>query len=101
MTKMVIDPRTNEEIAVPADTIVRTSKGKHYLLTAAEEDARSAEHEQFLAEEAKIGYNRRRVKEYGSIQDQLDMLYWDKKHGTNKWMEHIDDVKQRYPKPKN
>jgi hypothetical protein len=35
---------------------------------------------------------------YPSITDQLDMLYWDKKNGTNNWEKSIDEVKKRFPK---
>ena len=38
-------------------------------------------------------------RKYPSITDQLDMQYWDKKNGTNKWVEAIDKVKSDNPKP--
>jgi len=41
-------------------------------------------------------YNR--AKEYPSLADQLDMQYWDKINGTNKWQQAINAVKQKYPK---
>ena len=44
-------------------------------------------------------YQTPRKKAYPSIQDQLDMQYWDKKNGTNKWVEAIDKVKSDNPKP--
>ena len=40
-----------------------------------------------------------RLRKYPTIQDQLDMLYWDKVNGTNNWQESIDSVKTQYPKP--
>ena len=40
-----------------------------------------------------------RDRQYPSIGDQLDMIYWDKKIGTNKWKESIDAVKAKNPKP--
>jgi len=43
-----------------------------------------------LADKAKGGY--------GSIGEQLDMLYWDKENGTNNWKKHIDKVKSDIPK---
>jgi hypothetical protein len=43
-----------------------------------------------LADKAKGGY--------GSIGEQLDMLYWDKKNGTDNWEKHIDKVKSDIPK---
>ena len=35
------------------------------------------------------GYKESRVAEYGSISDQLDMMYWDKVNGTTTWKDHI------------
>ena len=35
---------------------------------------------------------------FPDIFTQLDMLYWDKKNGTNKWVEAIDKVKSDIPK---
>ena len=43
-------------------------------------------------------YQRDRAKEYPSIQDQLDMQYWDKVNGTNTWQDAINTVKNKYPK---
>lgn len=39
-----------------------------------------------------------RVKEYPSIQEQLDMQYWDLVNGTNTWQDAINAVKAKYPK---
>ena len=44
-------------------------------------------------------YQRDRATAYDSITEQLDQLYWDKKNGTNKWVEAIDKVKSDNPKP--
>lgn len=44
-------------------------------------------------------YRRDRAKAYPRIQDQLDMLYWDKINGTDTWQQAIDEVKTQYPKP--
>ena len=41
-----------------------------------------------------------RDRQYLSIGDQLDMIYWDKKNGTENWKETIDKVKSDHPKPK-
>jgi len=43
-------------------------------------------------------YQRDRAKEYPSIQEQLDMQYWDKINGTNTWQDAINAVKNKYPK---
>lgn len=44
-------------------------------------------------------YRRDRARAYPRIQDQLDMLYWDKIYGTNTWQEAVEAVKTQYPKP--
>ena len=44
-------------------------------------------------------YQRDRSTSYPSLQDQLDMLYWDRKNGTKTWEESIDKVKADNPKP--
>jgi len=46
-------------------------------------------------------YQRDRAKEYPSIQEQLDMQYWDKINGTNNWQDAINAVKAKYPKETN
>jgi len=43
-------------------------------------------------------YQRDRAVDYPSLADQLDMQYWDKINGTNKWQQAINAVKQKYPK---
>jgi hypothetical protein len=44
-------------------------------------------------------YQRLRVKEYPSMQEQLDMQYWDSINGTTTWQDAINAVKAKYPKP--
>jgi len=53
----------------------------------------------YQAAEAATKYQRDREPLYASIKDQLDQLYWDKKNGTNKWVEAIDKIKSDNPKP--
>lgn len=43
-------------------------------------------------------YIEQRSKAYPPLSDQLDMIYWDKKNGTNKWIQLIDSIKAKYPK---
>jgi len=57
-----------------------------------------AKQQELIAEYNAKQYQRDREKEYPSIQDQLDMQYWDKVNGTNKWQEAINAVKAKYPK---
>jgi hypothetical protein len=43
-------------------------------------------------------YQRDRVAEYPSIQEQMDMQYWDAINGTTTWQDAINAVKTKYPK---
>ena len=40
----------------------------------------------------------KRKREYPSIEDQFDMIFWDKKNGTTEWEDSIQDIKDKYPK---
>ena len=44
-------------------------------------------------------YQRDRVEAYPTWQEQLDLQYWDKVNGTNKWQETVAKVKADNPKP--
>lgn len=46
-----------------------------------------------------FGYIQARQEGYGSIADQLDMLYWDEVNGTTTWKDHVAQVKADNPKP--
>ena len=46
-----------------------------------------------------FGYIQARQEAYGSVQDQLDMQYWDGVNGTTTWANHIAQVKSDNPKP--
>ena len=35
----------------------------------------------------------KRKVEYGSIEDQMDMMYWDQVNGTTTWRDHVSSVK--------
>jgi hypothetical protein len=43
-------------------------------------------------------YKDQRANAYPSIQEQLDLLYWDKVNGTDNWEQAIAAVKAEYPK---
>lgn len=48
---------------------------------------------------AKTVYITKRLSEYPTIQEQLDMQYWDAINGTTTWQDAINAVKVKYPKP--
>jgi hypothetical protein len=57
-----------------------------------------AKQQELIPEYNSKKYQRDRAKYYPSLADQLDMQYWDKINGTNKWQQAINAVKQKYPK---
>ncbi len=69
--------------------------------TAEEEAQRDIEEAQALEEKAEYDanqYQRDRATAYPSIQEQLDMQYWDKVNGTTNWEDAIAKVKSDIPK---
>jgi len=50
-------------------------------------------------DEQQNGYKTARQEAYRSVQDQLDMQYWDGVNGTTLWADHIAQVKADNPKP--
>ena len=52
-----------------------------------------------LLDDYNFGYIQARSEAYGSVQDQLDMQYWDGVNGTTLWADHIAQVKADNPKP--
>ena len=44
-------------------------------------------------------YQRDRKYNYPNYKEQLDLMYWDKVNGTEKWKEAISAVKAKFPKP--
>lgn len=57
-----------------------------------------AKQQELIAEYNAKQYQRDRAKAYPSIQEQLDMQYWDKVNGTDNWEQAINAVKAQYPK---
>jgi len=57
-----------------------------------------AEVARLQAEYDSKAYARARAEAYASIADQLDMQYWDSVNGSRTWLDHIEAVKDAYPK---
>jgi hypothetical protein len=66
--------------------------------TAPTEAEIQAEVARLQAEYEAKEYQRQRASAYPSIQEQLDLLYWDKINGTDNWEQAIAAVKAEYPK---
>ena len=48
---------------------------------------------------AKLDYKYKRATAYPSLEEQLDLQYWDQVNGTTKWKEAIAKIKADNPKP--
>ena len=73
--------------------------GERVAFTAEEESARDAEEAAVATEQAANEYKKKRREAFPSLQEQLDMQYWDKKNGTTTWVDAIAKVKADNPKP--
>ena len=69
------------------------------LPTEAEQQLIDDETLRLETEQAANAYKKLRVTENPSIQDQLDMQYWDSVNGTTTWAPAIAKVKTDNPKP--
>ena len=45
-----------------------------------------------------LTYKQKRQNEYPKIEDQLDMIYWDKVNNTSIWQDTIKKINDKYPK---
>ena len=62
------------------------------------EDTTPISKENIKSKMSEIAYIEKRANEYPSIQEQLDMQYWDKVNGTSTWQDAIAKVKSDNPK---
>lgn len=92
-TDAILSLRPNSQFII-RDEIVEWVDTNQTQPTDAEIDA---EVKKLQAEYDANQYQRDRV--YPSIQDQLDMQYWDKVNGTTTWQDAIAKVKTDTPKP--
>jgi hypothetical protein len=76
------------------------SKGEVYSnLKLNDDTATMPTEEEVNAKIAELQVIDNRKLAYGSVQDQLDMQYWDGVNGTTTWADHIAQVKSDNPKP--
>ena len=82
-------------------------KNKIYENLVIDDESKEKPTKKFLEDELKKQqdefdvnkYQRDRATSYPSIQEQLDMQYWDAVNGTKKWQEAVAKVKTDNPKP--
>ena len=81
------------------NTTLSSNEYESYVTLHSDEKIRQAQVIQD-AETAALAplYERNRLSEYGTLGEQLDMIYWDGKNGTTLWQDHIDTIKSKYPK---
>ena len=97
---------TLEELTVVATQEIEDAKPMYAQVNNERREFTDAEYDQAIVDLANSkfdqqenGYKTARQEAYGSIQDQLDMQYWDKVNDTTTWKDHIATVKSDNPKP--
>jgi hypothetical protein len=86
----------NAEVSINADDINQITW--HNGTTPISTNEILAKQQELIAEYNSKQYQRDRAKAYPSIQEQLDLQYWDKVNGTDTWEQAINAVKAQYPK---
>ena len=94
--KSILAINNKAEVTVNADDINQITW--HNGTTPIPANEILAKQQELIAEYEANQYQRDRAKEYPTIQEQLDMQYWDKINGTNNWQDAINAVKAKYPK---
>jgi len=97
---------TLEEFTVEATAEIEAAKPLYKQVNNERLEFTSADYDQAIIDLAnnkrndqQFGYIQARQEAYGSVQDQLDMQYWDGVNGTTTWADHIAQVKSDNPKP--
>jgi hypothetical protein len=97
---------TLEELTVEAQSEIDAAKPLYKQVNNERMEFSDADYEQAVTDLAnskwndqQFGYIQARQEAYGSVQDQLDMMYWDGVNGTTLWEDHIAQVKEDNPKP--
>jgi hypothetical protein len=94
--KAILKVNPNAQVSVNADDINQITW--HNGTTPIPANEILAKQQELIAEYNSKQYQRDRAKIYPSIQEQLDMQYWDKVNGTSNWQNAINAVKAQYPK---
>jgi hypothetical protein len=94
--KSILAINPNAEVSVNAEDINQITW--HNGTTPIPANKILAKQQELIAEYNAKQYQRDRANNYPSLADQLDMQYWDKVNGTNKWQDAINAVKAKYPK---
>ena len=96
ITEAILKINPNAEVSVNGEDINKiTWHNGTTPIPKADIEAKMAE---LQAEYDANEYQRERATAYPSIQEQLDMQYWDKVNGTTNWEDAIAKVKADNPK---
>ena len=97
---------TLEELTVEATAEIEAAKPMYAQVNNERREFTDAEYDQAIVDLANSkfdqqenGYKTARQEAYASVQDQLDMQYWDSVNATTTWNDHIAQVKADNPKP--
>ena len=97
---------TLEELTVVATQEIEEAKPMYKQVNNERLEFTDADYDQAIVDLANSkfdqqenGYKTARQEAYNSIQDQLDMQYWDSVNSTTTWADHIAKVKSDNPKP--
>lgn len=97
---------TLEELTVIATQEIEDAKPLYKQVNSQRLEFTDADYDQAIVDLANSkfdqqenGYKTARQEAYNSIQDQLDMQYWDSVNSTTTWADHIAQVKSDNPKP--
>jgi hypothetical protein len=97
---------TLEELTTEATAEIEAAKPMYAQVNNERREFTAAEYDQAIIDLAnskwdtqQFGYVQARQEAYGSVQDQLDMQYWDSVNSTTLWADHIAQVKSDNPKP--
>jgi hypothetical protein len=97
---------TLEELTTEATAEIEAAKPMYKQVNNERLEFDSADYDQAITDLAnskwndqQFGYIQARQEAYGSIGDQLDMMYKDEVDGTTTWKDHVAQVKSDNPKP--
>ena len=97
---------TLEELTVEATAEIEAAKPLFKQVNSERLEFSQSDYDQAVVDLAnskwqdqQFGYIQARQEAYGSIAEQLDMMYWDGVNGTTTWSDHIAQVKADNPKP--
>ena len=94
-------PKKADAISALVDGPITAATEGSYVIYHDGQTPPTEEEIQKKFEELKADYDSKeyqRLRKYPPIEEQLDMLYWDRMNGTERWIQAIKKVKDKHPK---